>query len=607
MQFAEQIPIPALDNAWKRIWPWHLMAFAFYFALFLVFYGRMSGQFTDPDRFFWHQRILSRQLLLVIGIHAVTMIGLHWKIWKYRWKRFFWEPSSPRTLSLMRIITAGGILVHFVFQFPSSYVPLASLPPSARQSLPLIGWLMDVIPISPTIFIAALALGIIFSLFAMVGLWTRFSLLMLIPLTFYLFGVPQFFGKLNHTQYFVWAPIILAFTPCADVWSVDALMRKIRGMRLRTKLSFDYALGLRWFTLTFVGIYFFSGVHKLYDTGLFWALSDNPVNLLRTEWIEQFDQVPFLRVDKFPWLCKVAAVAVILFELSYPLMIFSRKTRKLLAFEVLAFHNLNAYFLKIDFNYLKAAHLMFFEVDTLTNRLKNIRRWQAWAVILLGLIGLGWLAGVSFLIFPAIVAAAVDLSWRAIGLRKRMEFLLRIRKRLPLRRTGFNQNSQNWLRMSFVTGIALISINWTMAVFGINSWPFSAYPSYTFLRDSTIEYGWFIPQTADGKILDINAEAQVIGFRKENILPLAERMVDAWKYAPNEIPAKVEACWLRWRTDVPRLQDAVQAKVVIREFSLDPDTRQKLVKETSLGEMRLKSGEWQYLSDSLIQKLQVPN
>jgi predicted membrane protein len=548
-----------------------------------------------------------------MAFHFAISIALHWKIYKYRWKRFFWEPEPPQTLAMMRILTSGAIFVHFIFQFPRNYVPLASLPHEARQPLPLIGWLIDILPISPTIFIVALILGIVFSFLAAIGLWTRPALIALIPLTFYLFRVPQFFGKLSHFQFFVWAPMILAFTPCAEVWSVDALINRIKGIRLNLKPSFEYALGIRWFTLTLVGIYFFSGVHKLYDIGLFWAMSDNPVNLLRTEWLEQFQNVPIVRVDRFPLLCNVAALGVIVFELAYPLMILSPRTRKFLALEVLAFHNLNGYFLKIDFNYLKATHLMFFDIQGFANRMKLIRRWQAWLLLIAGLVGLGWLAGVSFLILPAIVGAVINLSWHTIGLRKRVRFILALRMRFFSSKANSAKNSSEyqrrphtWQRWSLITGIVLISLNWTFSALGINSWPFSAYPSYTFVRSATVQYGWFVPETATGKVLDLDTEAKAIGFRKENIMPMTERIVDAWKYSPSDLPKKIEACWQRWRTEVPMLQIATSAKVVIREYPLDPDAYGRLVSETHLGEMQLINGEWRSLSDSLIPTLQVP-
>ena len=111
--------------------------------------------------------------------------------------------------------------------------------------------------------------------------------------------------------------------------------------------------------LTMAGIYFFSGFRKLYEAGFYWSLSDNPVNLLRTEWLEQFRDVPAVRVDQFPVLCSIAATAVIVFEMAYPFLLLGRRSRLFAALDAVLFHNLNGYFLKIDFVYLKTAHLSY--------------------------------------------------------------------------------------------------------------------------------------------------------------------------------------------------------------------------------------------------------
>ncbi|MBL0016155.1 MAG: hypothetical protein IPP17_06855 [Bacteroidetes bacterium] len=600
---------PEKEGVWKRTMRWHLLLFGSYFIGFLLLYWWWGLLYPEPERFFYHQLRLSRFFLVTLGGHLGLSIVLHRRLWAYRTKCFFFESGSPYTVAMMRILLCSVIFTHFIFYVPQYWSPLAALPHAARQPLPFVGWLIDILPISPTLYNIALALGILLSGMATLGIFTRMSLIMLIPLVFYLFGVPQFYGKLSHYQFFFWITVILAFAPNYHVWSLDGIFARIRGIRISKQPDLAHGLVLRAITLTLAGVYFFSGFRKLYEVGFFWALSDNPVNLLRTEWLEQFNDVPWVRVDQWPLLCNVAALGVILFELAYPLMILTPRGRRAAAWEAVLFHNLNGYFLKIDFTYLKTAHLSYFSVERWVKWFRQRqRRWLAWLLLILAVMNLGIFVGASQIIPGLLVWAVVDIVWNRSPRIQRGRWLLRLRKKFPLRpSTAFRKlSAARWLRVSVATSAVLITLNWTCGAFGIHSWPFSAYPTYSFLRGSTVKYGWFIPVTAQGTTLDLDQEAKAIKFRKENILPMAERIVTALEYEPGKANEAILQCWLRWRTEVPILQTATSAQVVIREYPLDPDSHGKLIAETHLGEMQLIKGEWRYLSDSLIQKLQVP-
>ncbi len=597
-----KIPLPAIldlemERSWTRLRRLNLLVTGAYFLCFLLAYAWMQAHVADEALFFGQQLSLSRALLATMGLHLAATLVLQRRLWGYRWRQFFGEPSSPHALALLRIVFSTTTFTHLIFYVPHNWLPLASLPHSARQPLPLIGWLIDIVHISPTIYTVAIALGIMFSFLAAIGLWTRAALLALIPLTIYLFGVPQFFGKLSHYHFFVWITMILAFTPCGKFWSVDALVQRLQGIRVSRGPSMENAMGIRWLMLSLVGIYFFSGVHKLYDAGLFWALSDNPVNLLRTEWLEQFESVPLVRVDLVPWLCKAAAIGVIVFELAYPFMLLGTKSRRIAALEAIVFHNLNGYFLKIDFTYLKAAHIPYFNLQKPIDRLrKKQHRWQAWLLLFLLTAALGWFLGMLFMAPIVLMAGIVDISWQRIGLRKRVAMLQAIARRLPAPKNLATRQlqAQRWLRWSMRTGILLIVLNWTCGALGIHSWPFSAYPYYTFLRADTVRYGWFIPLNESGAAMDLDSAAEAANFRKENILPMAEQIVQAWENDRSQLEGKILQCWLRWRTEVPALQSAQKAHVVIQQLPLDPSQYGHVISEIELGELRLTGSEWHF-------------
>lgn len=594
-----QLPIvdPRLAQAWRRMWGRHLLLFLGYLVIFIALYYRMRHRIAAEDQFYWEQGILSRQLLLVMGVHLLGVVVWYRKLWSYHVRHFLLAPLAPHNLALMRILFFGFMAAHQIVFVPAHWSALAALPASARQALPLVGWMIDALPISPTLYAAANTAAIVLCFLGIFGLFTRPAMLALIPLVFYVYGVPQFFGKLSHYHFFLWVTIILAFTPCFEVWSVDAVLRRIRGMRIDRRPDLRFAVGIKLIMLTLAAIYFFSGFRKLYEIGLFWALSDNPVNLLRTEWLEQFEQVPWLRIDRWPLLCKAMAGGVILFELAYPFLLLGRRSRLFAALDAVLFHNLNGYFLQIDFVYLKTAHLSFLDWGGIVRLLRSRKRWLAWVIVIASVGILGGFVGVFFMFPVLLVSALVDLGWRMVPRLRRGRWLLGLRKRLPAPPAAALQAQRNrrWLRLSMATGTTLLLLNATCGALGIHSWPFSSYPTYSFVRGATVEYGWFTPVTADGRVLDLDAEAQAAGVRKENILPMAERIVKVWKEDAPALPQAVLACWQRWQTEVPQLRQAVQVAVEIRTLTLDPDASDKVLSSIPIGHLELIDGRWNFI------------
>ena len=584
------------------MWVRHLLIAFLYLALFLAYYFWLKVKVSHHGQFVFLQRGISQKFLLTAGIHLGVVVFFYRKLWRFKLKEFFFEPLSPYPLALARMTLFGTIATHIIFYAPQNWAPLAALPESSRQALPLVGWMIDIMPISPAVYNAMLILGGVFGIMAAAGLFSRFSMLLMIPITFYVFGVPQFFGKLSHYQFLLWAAFLMAFSPAGEHWSLDAFFRRLRGIKIPDKPSFNYALPIKLIMLTLAGIYFFSGFRKLYEIGFFWALSDNPVNLLRTEWLEQFNYLPAIRLDRWPVLCSIGALGVIFFEIAYPFLLLGKRSRIFTAIDVMIFHTLNGYFLKIDFVYLKTAHLSFFNIAYWRKWLRSRSHpiWS-WLILLIAVQTLGYFTGALLLLPIVFFLAAFDLLVRFIPKRRRIAMMWKVRALLPKPKGAKNQviAKRKWLRINLITGLLLIALNWTCGAFGIHSWPFSAYPTYSFARNSTIEYAWFIPQTENGETLDLDHEAEKKGFRKENILPLAERVVNSFKWEPASLETNILVCWERWQTELPSLQSSVAAQVVIREFTLDPDVEEKLIGETSLGKLTKSGGKWSYQKAAL--------
>jgi Vitamin K-dependent gamma-carboxylase len=593
----------AQEKNWQRMWLRAIPYSLAYLLLLIAAYYWVRHSTPNEDYFFWKQRFIGRAFLGCLAAHLAWLMYRHRALWRYKWQLFFHKKQSPHALAAARILILGELTFDLLAHAQTRWAPFAALPSDARVSLPFTGWLLPHLPISPELYQFACISATVLGVMALLGIFTRPALIALIPLTIYVIGVPQFFGKLNHYQFFVWATIILAFTPCNAVWSLDALLNRLRGVRIDRRPSIYFGLGIRWLMLTLGGIYFFSGFHKLYDAGFYWALSDNPVNLMRVEWLEEFQQLPAFRADHWPILCSMGAIATIAFEMAYPFLLLSRRAQKYLALSAIAFHNLTGYFLQIDFTILKTAHLPYFDLERVCIWLGRMR--YPILAIVLTLVAWRLLAGFvgvslpfHYVIWAAILTTVVLFipgRWRVKAMQS-----LRLALWQPRTRAQWLHRERKWLRASLISGAILLGLNSFCGLFGIHSWPFSAYPSYSFVRQSTISYAWFLPVTAQGEALDLDTEAQKIQFRKEHILPMTEAVVSNWRYDPPALTGSVERCWGRWMLEVPRLMDAVRAQVVVREYPIDPDRYGEIVSETHLGEMRLQLGKWHYIADSLL-------
>lgn len=156
---------------------------------------------------------------------------------------------------------------------------------------------------------------------AMTGTVYRLSAPVSAGLGLYLHGILQNFGKTLHTYHlFSLALVILAFSRAADVWSVDALVK--RGLLLRkgapparVEPSAEYRWPLLFVGSTILVMYGAAGLSKLYITGWDWALSDN----FRETLLEgHFDAKPptdlGIWLADHPVLCQAAALAALVGE-----------------------------------------------------------------------------------------------------------------------------------------------------------------------------------------------------------------------------------------------------------------------------------------------------
>ena len=263
---------------------------------------------------------------------------------------FFESEGPPINLAVFRIVFFVALACSFSV---SNIEWFSSLPTELRFPPPGLHWLSTYLPINNTLAWTASVLLLFFCFTAAIGLFTRTSAFACLVLGVYVLGIPQFYGKINHNHHLLWFTAILALSPCADVLSLDAIrsawFRADSGVTDPPGPAQSYALPLRFIWLTMGAIYFSAGFWKVWTGGYQWAFSDNPRNMMYNKWMEFGVWRPFFRVDQHPLLYQMSAMATIVFELSFIVIIFLPAIRFLVVLAGLGFHNMTNLILRIPF------------------------------------------------------------------------------------------------------------------------------------------------------------------------------------------------------------------------------------------------------------------
>jgi len=331
----------------------------------------------DPlDYHLWRGRLLfSRMVLIGIVAYLIAMGVIFRRKVRQVISDFFSAEAHPVNLAIFRLVLFGTIF-YSVWSERSLAVLFSNVPAELRVAPVGLGSILPYLPINEAWASVSTVLLLIFSFTGMIGLFTRTSAFLTVIFGFYVLGIPQFFGKVNHYHHLLWFPAILAGSRCGDVFSCDAIFaawkRADRGDTDPPGSSVAYGLPLRFVWLLMGIIYFFPGFWKFWRKGFAWALSENVKFYMYSEWHMLGGWTPIFRIDQYPIMYQLGGIGTILFEVSFIFLIFSARTRIWAFFSGLAFHNITFMFMRISFWSLQTCYVAFLNWDVIFQR---IGRW----------------------------------------------------------------------------------------------------------------------------------------------------------------------------------------------------------------------------------------
>lgn len=516
-----------------RVWFRHIMVLVCYLSIFIGVYFTLAHYISDFEPFFFYQRLLSIGFLIVLCLHGVSFFFFQKEDTVHKIKGLVFHKSTALNLAIFRII-------FFLFVIDSLY-PFSNLnslkawshrPKSSMVSLPGIGWLMELIPVSPVLYEAAIYAGLFLAVCSMLGLGTKYVIKIFIPVAFYIWAVPCFYGKLNHNHIILWVSIIMAFSKCADVLSIDALFRK-SFLKNGRNTSCEYGIPFAFIWIQLALIYFFSGIHKLWDVGLYWALSENLVNQVMLEWVENYDVVLGFRIDDYPIVAKMGAVCVVLFEILYPVFLLSSRTRWINLIGAWVLHLSAGYLLNIDFLSLRKTSLSY-------------------------------------------------VNWTSIFRKKKLRLSEHngLSLQAPVHYT-------NYLRKTvFIVPLILVAGNFCCGLMNISSWPFSAYPSYTSIVHDEVELLEFYAFAKSGTAIDIKAMGKQQNFRWENIRIFENEIAELHHAKGSSTEVALQRYWQLWENNISEAEEVDCVDFYIEVTKLKPELREVVIKREFVGSLK---------------------
>jgi hypothetical protein len=249
-----------------------------------------------------------------------------------RAQRWLFAPGPAEGLAALRIGLCSLLAVRLA---GGPHVDVAGQPAALFRPRSF----MHAFPAMPPrgLALAVQVAGLVAALLAAAGWRTRVTLPLAWGCGVLLGGMLTSMGKLVHNDVLLLLTLVpLLPAPVSDAWSLDRVRRA--GSVPRTPSSL-YGWPVRTAMVVVAGAYFFTALAKLLHAGPTWFLSDNLRWILYASSDAQAEPNPLvLFVADRPLLAHAVATGTILFELSFPVVLFRPRLAPLYAAGAVALH-----------------------------------------------------------------------------------------------------------------------------------------------------------------------------------------------------------------------------------------------------------------------------
>ena len=284
-----------------------------------------------------------------------------------RFRVWLFGPGSE--LQLTAVVTGLAVLIGVQLAF-FPWAELALLPRGLFRPVPILFFLRDMPPAGVIIGLQIVGVGA--AVLAAAG-WRRPTTLLLAWLPYLMLAsLRASRGKIQHNDLLLLIGSVPFLLAPATRWLHRATTaRSVRwGWPVHTAVTYVAAS------------YFFTGLRKLTLSGIAWVTSDN------MRWIlyagaNSKAKMPALAVfvaDR-PWLAHLSAFYVIGFELAFPFLLLSRRTRPALVAMAFVFHGATWLMLGLDYwKYAFVVTLLLVDWAPLVLRMRRaVPGWAPWS------------------------------------------------------------------------------------------------------------------------------------------------------------------------------------------------------------------------------------
>ena len=283
-------------------------------------------------------------------------------------------PIDALALGMIRAAICTFVLLDVLL---TDFVDLGRLPTTVMRptgAMQILPWKFYDLLVTPRGMLALKFLLMLSLAAAATGYFTAASTKSAALLFLFYQGLIRSFGHFNHDEMPVaYMLICLAFVPCGDAFSLDNRLGRAR--KRVGDLVYGYPILLMRCLLAWS--YFSSALIKLRVSGLGYFTADNLPHIAIMHSLDNLHRTHFRLAFWLPsvrGMTTPAVVLVFLWELAFPLAIFSRTARRIILSFGLLFHLLSTLFMNLSFPYHVAAYAVFIDWPRLAQRVTSFRQ-----------------------------------------------------------------------------------------------------------------------------------------------------------------------------------------------------------------------------------------